>query len=236
MSTDRSKNMANQEISTISTVDVLFEMMQQDIFSGVFSPGSRITERELTDRYNVSRNTARESIVTLLANGLLIKEPNKGVYVRSLSMDDVRELFNLRFVLESEAIKYITASGVIPPELFRLADQILDLTEKNDEYNHISADIRFHEKLIESSGSRRLMRLYWDIVSEIKLAMYQSLHYVPFKKDNALSHNELLKAMENNNVNGALNILNNHFSTAISNFEIAYAYKDKLNKKENASR
>ena len=224
--------MATQEITTISTVDVMFEMMQQDIFSEVFKPGARITERELTERYNVSRNTARESIVNLLANGLLIKEPNKGVYVRALSIDDVHELFNLRYLLESEAVKYITASGVIPPELFRLAKQIIDMTNKDDEYNHISADIHFHEKLIEASGSIRLMRLYWDIVSEIKLCMYQSIRYTPFKKENSLAHIELLNAMENDNVNGALNILKNHFSNAVSNFEIAFTDINKIKTEE----
>lgn len=213
------------ELKIISTVDALCNMMENDIYSLEFPPGSRITEADLTARYGVSRNSIREAIAFLLANGLLIKVANKGVYVREISLDDVREIFHLRGLLEAEAVRSIVESGVIPVELMHLAKEIESISPDTNWTKHVKADISFHELLVSSAGSSRLMRLYEDIIAEVKLCIYQSHDYVPLKQENAASHMILLKAMEDNNLEKALKVLNDHMEHAIQSYEAGFKNK-----------
>lgn len=213
------------ELKIVSTVDALCNMLENDIYTLEFPPGSRITEADLTARYGVSRNSIREAIAFLLANGLLIKVANKGVYVREITIDDVREIFHLRELLEAEAVRLIVDSGVIPAELMHLAKEIESISPDTKWDQHVKADINFHELLVSSAGSPRLMRLYESIIAEVKLCIYQSHDYVPLKKENAASHMMLLRAMENNDLDKALKTLNDHMEHAIQSYESGFKNK-----------
>ncbi len=213
------------QLKTVSTIDALCEMLESDIYSLRFAPGSRITENDLTSRYGVSRNTVREAIAYLLSNGLLIKVPNKGVYVKQINIDDVREIFTLRGLLEAQAVRAIVASGVLPVDLIHFAEKIETIGPETDWTTHVKADINFHELLVESAGSPRLMRLYESIIAEVKLCIYQSHSIIPLKQENASAHMHLLKAMENDNLDDALEILNHHMEQAIASYEVGFQMK-----------
>lgn len=213
------------QLKTVSTIDALCEMLENDIYSLRFMPGSRITENDLTTRYGVSRNTVREAIAYLLSNGLLIKVANKGVYVKEINIDDVREIFTLRGLLEAQAVRSIVSSGVIPVDLIHFAEKIENISAETDWTMHVKSDISFHELLVESAGSPRLMRLYESIIAEVKLCIYQSHSIVPLKQENASAHMHLLKAMEQENLDEALEILNRHMEQAIESYEVGFHIK-----------
>lgn len=215
------------QLKTVSTIDALCEMLENDIYSLRFAPGSRITENDLTTRYGVSRNTVREAIAYLLSNGLLIKVANKGVYVKELNIDDVREVFTLRGLLEAQAVRAIISSGVIPVDLIHFAEKIENISAQTDWAAHVKSDISFHELLVESAGSPRLMRLYESIIAEVKLCIYQSHSIVPLKQENASAHMHLLKAMEREDLDEALKILSHHMEQAIESYEVGFQIKEK---------
>lgn len=214
------------ELKTVSTIDALSERIESDIYSMYYAPGAKITETDLTSRYAVSRNTVREAIAFLLSSGLLIKVANKGVYVRKISIDDIREIFTLRGLLESEAVRSITAYGIIPSSLFYLAEEVQSVNPENDWLHYIQADIKFHETLVEAADSPRLKRLYETILAEVKLCMYQSRNFVPLRKENSSAHLHLLNAMENDNLEEGLNILHHHMEQAIDSYEIGFKRKE----------
>lgn len=220
------------QLKTVSTIDALCEMIESDIYSLRFAPGSRITENDLTTRYGVSRNTVREAIAYLLSNGLLIKVANKGVYVKEINIDDVREIFTLRGLLEAQAVRSIVSSGVIPVDLIHFAEKIENISAETDWTTHVKLDISFHELLVESAGSQRLMRLYESIIAEVKLCIYQSHSIVPLKQENASAHMHLLKAMEQENLDEALEILNRHMEQAIESYEVGFHIKAAQMKEE----
>ena len=213
------------ELKTVSTIDALTEMIESDVFSMHYEPGEKITEADLTSRYAVSRNTVREAIALLLSSGILIKLPNKGVYVRKITIDDIREIFTLRCLLESEAIRSIMDYGIIPSHLFYLAEKIQSINPEQEWTQYISADIGFHKLLVESAYSPRLNRLYDSIIAEVKLCMYQSRSFVPLRPENSSAHLNLLQAMESLNLEEALNILRHHMEQAISSYEAGFKNK-----------
>jgi DNA-binding GntR family transcriptional regulator len=209
----------------VSTVKAVCDAMENDIYSLHFTPGSRISEIDLPARYGVSRNTIREAIAFLIAAGLLVKVANKGVFVRQITSDDVREIFHLRGLLESEAIRLIVQSGTVPNNVM-LAAEKLGQIEIADVKAHAAADIDFHEALVRSAGSSRLDRLYGAINAEVKLCIFQSLAFLPIHQNNAVSHMQILQAMNENTPDRAIRLLAEHMVSAIKSYELAYLVKE----------
>ena len=75
-----------------------------DILSEELRNGEKITEQALSERYKVSRTPIREALKNLETEGLIEMIPNRGAFVRGLSVDDFRDLYTLRKVYEVQAI------------------------------------------------------------------------------------------------------------------------------------
>ena len=215
--------MSTVRLNTVSTVDAICAMLEDDIYSLHYPPGARISEKDLTNRYGVSRNTVREAIAFFLSNGLLEKVANKGVYVRSVTVESVQEIFHLRELLEGEAIRMILSSGPVPPELFRAAEDVCRIDPAVDWKASINADMAFHKLLVQCSQSERLVRLYESILAEVKLCVYQSyefivLKYVPVRTENAAQHMSILRAMQAGDLGLALKQLSIHIDSAVNRY------------------
>src|SRR5689334_22743137 len=79
--------------------------LRQAIISGRLAPGARLTERELTEMMGVSRTVIREALRQLESEGLVAIIPHKGPVVRALSLDEARDLYSIRAVLEGFAAR-----------------------------------------------------------------------------------------------------------------------------------
>ena len=214
--------MHETSLKTISTVDAVYHALTKDILSMAFPPGAKITETALCDRYGISRNTLREGVSLLLAHGLLVKVPNKGIFVRSLELSDVQEIFHLRELLELEAVRCIIESENIPIELVQMVDVIESNCKEEDWENYLDADILFHTTLVKSANSPRLERLYDAIFAEVKLCVYQSRFVAQFDPESAAQHRKLLSAMENGDLEAAQRTLTAHIASALKTYQSAF--------------
>ena len=115
--------------------------LEEAIVSGEIPPGSTLRQEHLSEQFQVSRTPVREALRRLAALGLVIFEPNRGVRVRMLSLDEIREAFMVRAELEGLATEIATP---------KMTDD--DLTELE------RAERRFHratEALVEMSHEGR---------------------------------------------------------------------------------
>src|SRR3954452_5022157 len=101
--------------------DELALELEQAIVRGELAPGQVLRQEELSERYGVSRTPVREALRRLAALGLVSFEPNRGVRVRTLSRDELREAFLVRAELESLATEL--AVPRIDAEGLRLLDE-----------------------------------------------------------------------------------------------------------------
>jgi DNA-binding GntR family transcriptional regulator len=96
--------------------DDIAGLIEEAIVSGELAPGSVLRQEQLSERFGVSRTPVREALRRLAALGLVSFEPNKGVRVRTLSYDDLREAFLVRAELEAlvtqEAAKKMTREAL----------------------------------------------------------------------------------------------------------------------------
>jgi DNA-binding GntR family transcriptional regulator len=94
-----------------ATVPFIVARLRDDILARRVSPGARLIESELTQRFSVSRGTVREALRRLNAEGLIEHWPHRGALVRRLSPREIRELFAIRVEMEALAARLAAADG-----------------------------------------------------------------------------------------------------------------------------
>lgn len=132
--------------------------LRRSIIDGRLAPGARLTERELTEMMGVSRTVIREALRQLETEGLIANVPNKGPVVRALSLDEAKDLYTIRAVLEGLAARlFVQNAG--DADIKRLA-QALDVVtgayERGDAQEVLETKNRFYDVLFEGAGSETL--------------------------------------------------------------------------------
>lgn len=150
--------------------------LRTDILSGALSPGARVVQEDIAERYGVSRVPLREALQLLTSEGLVSHHPNRGYFVTELSIEDLLEVYHLRRILEEEAIRQAVPalSDDDVSHLRALAAAVEDAAEARDVNLLTEANRRFHFALFEAAGMPRLTRLLrqlWD-ASDVYRALY----------------------------------------------------------------
>ncbi len=219
--------MESVKLNTVSTVDAIRNALESDILCLRFAPGEKITESDLAVRYGVSRNTVREAIAHLLAQGLLTKVANKGVSVRRFTVQDVQEIFHLRAMLEMEAVRTILRNGISLEPLYAIVEELESKNRHIQWDDYVRADICFHRELVSAAGSSRLVRLYDTILTEVKLCIYQTRNYVEVPTGNTNSHRFLLDAICSGDPESSIELLKNHIEHVIKRYCAGLIVMDK---------
>ena len=129
------------------------DALRRDVLDGVFAPGERLIELQLTNRYGVGRAAVRSALVELSSEGLVEREANRGAMVRRMSLEEVIQITEARMVLESLLAAH-AARNATDEERDELADieaQMRKATAHNapDKYSALNA--LFHQRVREIS-------------------------------------------------------------------------------------
>lgn len=123
----------------------LYETLREDILSNKYEPGEELQSDKLAQEFGVSTTPIREALVRLEGDGLVVSIPNRGVQVAPISLDDVRNLYEVRRLLEPYAAK-IAARYCEEGEVEALYEKLVHLIEgPTDLAAYINADLELHE-------------------------------------------------------------------------------------------
>ncbi len=138
----------------------IFEQLENDILSGKYNQGDCLNEMKLSEEMGVSRTPIREAFRQLELEGLVVYTPNRGVVVRGFSNEDIRDIYQIRLMIEGMTAR--RAAENINSELLKELEETLELekfyTEKGDAEQIAALDSRFHEAIYQASGSRLLIK------------------------------------------------------------------------------
>lgn len=151
-------------------------LIRDYIFEGKFQPGTPLPEASLAASLHVSRNTVREAYRTLMNEQLLTYSPHKGVTVRSLTGDDVRDIYRLRRLLELTAIDALSPGGIESSgTAFDLSPLVVanaegQMAKMNRRWQEVgTANLRFHAALVGSLRSVRADEFFRRLMTELRL-------------------------------------------------------------------
>jgi DNA-binding GntR family transcriptional regulator len=129
--------------------DDIAGLIEEAIVSGELTPGSVLRQEQLSERFGVSRTPVREALRRLAALGLVSFEPNRGVRVRMLSYDDLREAFLVRAELEA-LVTEVAATRMT-------AETLNELNDCEHRFARLTKQLRSEEP----GGSRRSLMAEW---------------------------------------------------------------------------
>ncbi len=141
------------------------------IYSGEFEPGERLNEATLALRMGTSRGPIREAMKVLAGLGLVTSIPNKGMFVRQLSVRDMVEVYELRAVVFAFAAERASEnfSKKDAPAFEQLLDQMDAACDADDGTLYYELNLAFHELILDLSGNKRAKQAYDDYVKELHL-------------------------------------------------------------------
>lgn len=205
------------KISTVSTVEAAANAIRDLILDGQLSPGTRLRENEFAERLGIARHSFRAATQILIGEGLLRREPNRGVQVPVFSREDVEDIFKLRAALEVEAMRLVVQSGTVPDEARAAVKELSDLSAKASWSEVVEPDLRFHRAIMEAAGSERLLRAYLGLQSEIVLCMVQLEPAYDHPAQVAAEHAELLATIDAGDLAAGEELWRRHLADAAEN-------------------
>lgn len=153
-------NGATGRPSRRALLDWTLVQLYELLFAGEYATGDVLSEVEVAARLQVSRTPVRLAFQQLVADGLLINSEETGkTRVATFGVDDIRELYSIRGVLEGlahrEAAGNISTEGMA--ELARLLEEMRAAGETGE--MSLASDIRFHEVICEAAGMDRVVNI-----------------------------------------------------------------------------
>ena len=151
--------------------------IEQDIFGGRLPPGEKLREEDLAVRFDASRHHVREALVRLVRAGIIVKERNKGASVRRFAVDEVRQIYEIREILQRQAALRIPlpADGATILGLERINEEFESaVAAGNFQHMHESND-RFHTELFRLCSNDLLVSLiktYMDLTYAVRGAAF----------------------------------------------------------------
>jgi DNA-binding GntR family transcriptional regulator len=159
-------------IHRVSVADQVATVLRRRILNGELRPGTPLQEVPLSASLGVSRNTMREATRILALEGLLRRSVHRGVAVSQLSLNDVREIYQLRRMLEISAVLEAKADrALILPELQAALEGYELAVRQRDWVRAVAFDLEFHSLLIRLHRNRRLQSFYQRVMGELRVGM-----------------------------------------------------------------
>lgn len=187
----------------------------QEIFDAILSfrlrPGTRLTEENLSQIFNVGRTTIRSALLRLSQDHIIEIEPNKGAFIASPTVKQAHDILEARKMIEvaivKDVIKYATASD------FDLLRRIVKAEQDNIDHEHMVEGIQlggdFHLMLAKISKNATLERIITTLIPQTSLII------VLYEKPDApkcshLEHFELIDVMQKGQVDKASELMHKH--------------------------
>lgn len=172
--------------------------IERRIMTGEIRAGDRLGEAALAESLGVSRGPVREAMRSLELTGLVTIIANRGAIVRSIGLDEVVCLYELRGAIFAYACERV-ARRRSDAMLATLRDQVLRMeaavaSDRLDDYYRIN--VQFHASLLELSGNPRARSTYESVVKEMHLFRRRSLSKVPNVGASLAEHRNILGAIE----------------------------------------
>ncbi len=207
---------------TISLADKAYEIIKTNIINLTYPPGMPLTESMLSEELNMSRNPIRAAIRTLQSEGLIVSDYHKSMTVKEITDKDVRDIYQLRELLEGIAFRKIFEDGKAEEYSYRIEEKVYRIEEKvirmcaaeNNPYQWELADANMHMEIIRIFENARINRIYETNLAElVRMGLYSVKNGMEIHKTDE-NLKEMVKYMRSNDYSNAFAILQrDHFHT-----------------------
>src|ERR1700728_4343461 len=193
-----------------SRTEAVLDAIKRAILSGELTQGQPLVETDLADRLGVSTTPVREALKTLGGAGLVTMSPYKGAAVRVVDADQARQLYDVRLLLEPEALRRSVLNGhdwAQAQRALEAAGTARDLVERN------LANRDFHAALYAGCGNPLLVGMLADLSDQTALVSVAFWRRNPSWDCEAAEHAAMLSAASDTAADVAADLLRQHISS-----------------------
>jgi len=193
----------------------VYEQLRADIFEFRLLPGEGFSENEIASRARVSRTPVREALFRLERDGYLEVYPKRGWRVRALDFDALDQLYDVRVILESEAVRKL-CTGDAREKLAALAKVWLVEPRKRvtDGARVARLDEEFHATLVAAAGNAEMARIHREITERIRIVRRLDFTHLERILFTYREHAAILRAIVSRRTARASALLRAHIETS----------------------
>jgi DNA-binding GntR family transcriptional regulator len=211
-------------LNRTSTAERVAAILRSRISEGYFLPGARLAEDTIGTALGVSRNTLREAFRLLSHERLLVHELNRGVFVRTLSIEDVIDLYRVRVLVECGVVRTVTE---VPRGIDQLVVAVSDGEDalRRQGWQALgTANLKFHEALVALAESPRTDELMGGVLAELRLVFHVMADPKRFHEPYLARNKEILALLQRGDGHAAAEALAVYLRDAEE--QLVKAYRD----------
>ena len=193
--------------------DRVYQALKKDIVTGVFQSGEPLSEKLLARRYRGSRTPVREAAVRLQQENLLRVVPNRGYFVKHITINELIELYEYRAALEGSCAELAAQKGAdetVLEELARVGEVHFQPDDRVSYESFIVADTAFHIGLAQLTRNQLLLQAVRDVRCQMERIMYAAMDLQYYGESPSHEHAGVLQAIRDRNPALARQLMQEH--------------------------
>ena len=215
----------------LTLAEKVFTELTTAIVRGELRPGDRLSEQTLVERYGGSRAPMREAIQRLEARNLVKRIPHAGARVVSLTLAELRDIYEVRLELEGMACR-LAATRMTEPEIQELYSLLSEhedsiAAEHGLAYYQKAGDLDFHYRIIKGSCNSRLYQmLCGELYHLVRMYRYQTSTSSKRPPQALQEHQRIVEAIAARDAELAELLMRRHIQTSLTNLETRLAEEE----------
>jgi DNA-binding GntR family transcriptional regulator len=215
-----SQKMINPITQGASLSSQAYEHIRAAIIAGEVEPGRLYSVSQFADMLGVSRTPAREALLALVADGLLMVHRNRGYEVAPVTNSLMEEIVEVRRMLEIPAMRRIASMDPRPDDALTTAwtayKAMTSAADDADLMSFMASDRTFHLALVEATGNSKLTAIVADLRDHMHLPGLRGLAEAGKLHSTVKDHIELLEAIEARDPDVAGRVMERHLNRALA--------------------
>jgi DNA-binding GntR family transcriptional regulator len=188
--------------------ELAYQSLKKHMLDGTLVEGSRLTEEQIASQLGISKSPVREALNRLETEGLICIQARRGANVRKFTLDETRELFDLRILLEVYSVEAAQVTPSLLHEMEESVERTRRYLEESNKLAHQEEDVRFHSMIAASSGNREFYKVFEGVQNKTILLRSKTYHLSPTSAP--VSHRKIYDAFASGNRNAAKNAMKEH--------------------------
>ncbi|MFE6965151.1 GntR family transcriptional regulator [Agromyces sp. NPDC057679] len=208
LNSDALQQLAGKHQTGYRSVGVMvYDILKDAILTGTLPPGQKLRQETLAESIGVSRLPVRSALIQLEADGLVEFHERRGAVVKSLSADQAREVYDIRTLLEVEALR-LSMAEMTPERIARLRELGRTADVEDEGADFVDARTEFYAELYDAANRPVL----WEMIEQLRLKVgrYVLGWRLVGGAEHGHSHEELVAAVEGGDVEHASGVLRSH--------------------------
>lgn len=186
---------------------MVYDILRDAILSGTLAPGQKLRQETLADAIGVSRVPVRSALIQLESDGLIEVHDRRGATVKTLSRSQAEEIYDLRTLLETYALRHSMAT-MTPERLARLREFAAISDSESEGSEFVAARTQFYGELYDAENNP----LLWELVEDLRLKVGRYVLGWRLVNGHTHSHTVLASTVATGDVDAAVRALEEHLS------------------------